>query len=178
MDKKITASWNQVFDGIASQGNISHWGVWIRLLENTIESNREFEKPLSGASVYVAWMLMKSEYAFYRLRACRYVVGDFQNQDVFDKGYEWLLKSVATSMPPEIVEAARLGMLIRHILLHKGFPNLQDVPTDSGRGFNRQEITQVCHFMQNPGSYHEIKQRLDSVIQWIGNATPAFSAGF
>lgn len=168
----------QVFDALAASGNINHWWHWIVSLEDAVESSKDYLKPLTVAPLYVAWLLMISEYLCYRIRFYQYVVGDFQNQEAFDVPYKRLIASLPAHIPPEIADDIRLAIRIRHTIIHKGFPNPHDVPVERDPDFNRDEVMGVKALIIKPSNFSHLKQRLHAAITWIGTNTPDFEAGF
>jgi len=173
-------STDQLLDGFAALGNRTHWESWIALLEDRIEADGEPEKPLADAVSYVAWLLFASEYIFYSLRWHEYVLGDQKDGDVFDWQYARLLRAASARMPSDVTESATLAVRIRHVLVHKGFPNPQEAPTTNparSLEFSEDDVWDVRNTISRPANYPAIKARFDSVRAWLSSNTPGVKFG-
>jgi len=178
MCKKINATHAQALDGVSSLGNLNHWGGWRAALEEAIESKREQEKPLTCAASYVAWLLLSSEHIAYRLRWFLYARCDLQKPRVFDYCYQTLLNECQKAMPVDVYEYAKFAVKVRHILIHKGFPNLQKAPMARWGGADSEaEFRQIRETIKNPGNYRLIKDRFDAVHSWLITDTTSVKFG-
>ena len=170
----------QFLDGIASLGNGAHWESWLALLERRINADREPEKTLSDAACYAAWLLLASEHVCYALRWHVYVLGDRNDGGVFDMPYAQLLRTASDRMPSDVAESATLAVRIRHVMVHKGFPNPQEAPTTNpnrAREFSERDVWEVTNTIRQPANYFAIKSRLDSVRDWLSTNTPDVEFG-
>ena len=171
----------QQFKGVtASLGNENHWSWWIAGLETRIATDKEHARPLSEAGTYVAWLLLSSEFIFYRLRLYLYAVGGMQDGGVFNDRYSELLDAVAERMPADIAGDTAFAVRVRHIMVHKGFPNPQEAPTKAAGGhgkFGEEEVWRVRDEIKAPSNYSSIKARFDGVQRWVSENTPGFQVG-
>tara|TARA_R110002073_G_scaffold36865_7_gene107209 strand:+ start:42 stop:578 length:537 start_codon:yes stop_codon:yes gene_type:complete len=172
MCKKTRTTPEQALDGVAALGNANHWTSWLNHLEERMNTESESKKPLSDAATYVAWLLLSSEHVFYSLRWFLYVDSGLQNGAVFNNQYKPLLSAVTPRMPPKVAADAVFAVRVRHILVHKGFPNPQNAPTRRGGEFSEEDVWEVRGKIASPSNYQEIKGRLDSVLRWIAQNTP------
>ena len=107
-----------------------------------------------------------------------YVIGDLCDGSIFDASYEVLLTSAAAQMPPAIAADVELAVRIRHILVHKGFPNPHAVPTQRrSRVFTEAEVWKVTRMISHSGAYSAIKPRFDAVRRWLADNTPNVQFG-
>lgn len=178
MCKKIESSPNQRFDGIASLGNQSHWSGWLAFLETEIESRKEVDRPLTDAACYVSWLLLSAEYIVYRLRWHFYADGSFEDAQIFDEPYSKLLDMCTEVMPTDIRQHVQFAVNVRHIFVHKGFPNPQEEPTKRGRKvFSEADVRAVRNQIENPANYGKVKSKFQAVRLWLKEATPNITFG-
>ncbi|MCK4581492.1 MAG: hypothetical protein KAU10_09070 [Dehalococcoidia bacterium] len=176
---KIETSSNQRSDALASLGNQSYWSGWLAFLEMEIESRKEVDGSLADAACYVSWLLLSAEYIVYRLRWYFYVVGDFKEAQVFDEQYGPLLNRCTEAMPTEIREHAKFAVRVRHIFVHKGFPNPQEEPAKrSGPFFSGEtDVRKIRDQIENPANYEKVKLKFHAVHSWLNKHTPNFTFG-
>jgi len=166
------------FETMAAVGNCNHWGHWIRSLEAMIECHNEHRQALTLAPCYVSWLLMKSEFVFYLMRLHLYANSKLEDDVVFDANYKALIKGITPSAPSHVLEDIQLALQIRHLLIHKGFPNPHEAPLANGRAFGRKDFADVRSLIISPRNYSKIKARLDTASRWLDSNTSAFSTGF
>ena len=182
MCKKIETSLNQRSDAIASQRNQSYWNGWLASLEMEIESRKEVDRPLTDAACYVSWLLLSAEYIVYRLRWYFYVAGSFENAQIFNEPYGTLL-DMCKVMPTEIREHVQFAVTVRHIFVHKGFPNPQAEPTRrtrklcSGEVFSKADVREIRDQIENPATYEKVKLKFHAVHSWLNKHTPDITFG-
>lgn len=170
----------QFKDGAASLGNENHWSWWIVHLEKKITADNEHAQALSKAGTYVAWLLLSSEFIFYTLRWHLYAVSGMQDGGVFNDTYSKLLDAVADEMPADVAEDATFAVQVRHIMVHKGFPNPQEAPAKAGGAsgkFGEREVWKVRDEIKSPANFSSIKARFDRVQHWISKNTPGVEFG-
>ncbi|MCK4394748.1 hypothetical protein KAX17_17760 [Candidatus Bipolaricaulota bacterium] len=179
---KIETSSNQRSDALASLGNQSYWSGWLAFLEMEIESRKEVDGSLADAACYVSWLLLSAEYIFYRLRWYFYVAGNFEDEQIFDDSYNKLFDKCAKVMPTDIREHVQFAVKVRHIFVHKGFPNPQEAPTKRinevcGEVFCEADIRKIRNQIENPANYEKVKSKFQAVRSWLKKATPDITFG-
>ena len=179
MRKKIETSPNQRSDALASLGNQSYWSGWLSSLEMEIENRREVDGSLADAACYVSWLLLSAEYIVYRLRWYFYVVGDFKETQVFNYGYTRLLNKCIEAMPTEIQEQAKFAVRVRHIFVHKGFPNPQEEPAKRSDDFfsGETDVKETLDQIVDLANYEKVKLQFHAVHSWLKEHTPNFTFG-
>lgn len=171
---------DELRDGFASLGNAPHWGGWIAQLESRIEAEAEAKKVLADAVSYVAWLLLSSERIFYSLRWYLYSHSGLKDGSVFDWPYSRLIKEASAFMPADVQECTEFSVGVRHIFIHKGFPNPQEAPTKNramSKGFSESEIWAIRNEIRQPANFSIIKARFDLVQGWMSKSTPNVEFG-
>ncbi len=163
------------WDGAKALGNDDHWGCWIKQLEEQVA--KENHRHLSDAGVFVAWLLMSSEYIAQRLRFSYFANDSFSDQMVFDLPYAKLEERAASVMPTDVLDALRFVLTARHIIVHKGFPNLQAAPAERSLPAGFPDIRQVLEDIREPRNFQRIRAKCDMVHQWITENTPPVRFG-
>ena len=144
-------------------------------LKRGLKKGGETELPLTKAASYVVWLLFSSECIAYHLRKYLYIDSRFQKADVFDDGYDNLLNECRKEMPTDVFGDAEFAVKIRHIFVHKGFPNPHKSPASNNRGgFKETEVWEIRNTIKAPNNYHPIKSRFDAVYSWLGQNEPPF----
>lgn len=177
MTRDIPATMPQAMEGISSLGNLNHWGWWVATLESQIAERSEEKRPLADAPNYVAWLLMSAEHLAYRLRWHFYADGSFGEGIVFDEAYAALLLRCKVIMPPGVHDAASFAISVRHVLVHKGFPNPHLAPMQRNGGKDAAAFLDVRDAMLMPSNYPVIRAKFQSVHQWLNGASPSVSFG-
>ena len=144
-------------------GNSNHLGGFLQDYERGIDQNNEIEKPLTKAPNYFAWINVASEQVFYRIRELIYV--NTEDDQVFDASYKSLLDHVIESyrLTVEQIDAILLFAKIRHLLVHKGFPNPHTAPSENSRSiakghpFAVEDVNALAERLETPSCYIELK---------------------
>jgi hypothetical protein len=173
-NRHIASSASQAWDGIASLGNLNHWGCWVAGLEAQIAERSEDKRALDGAPNYVAWLLMSAEHLTYRLRWHFYADGCFGDGKVFDARYSDLLERCGAVMNEPVLSDAEFVINVRHVIVHKGFPNPQAAPMqreDAG------VFLMVRDVIKEPRNYEAVRARFRAVHDWLRQVTPSVTFG-
>jgi hypothetical protein len=178
MRKKIGTSLNQRSDAIASLGNQSHWSSWLASLEMEIESRKEVDRPLTDAACYVSWLLLSAEYIVYRLRWHFYVESSFKYARIFDDSYGKLLAKCKV-MPTEIRKHMQFAVKVRHIFVHKGFPNPQEEPAKRSDDLfsGEADVREIRDQIENPANYEKVKLKFHAAHSWLNKHTSNITFG-
>lgn len=177
MERRIDATPRQKWDAIAASGNMNHWGNWIHALEERLRTQPP--RYLSEAEDYVSWLLMSPEYTVYLLRWILFVKSNFIDQDVFDASYSNLLTRIPADAPAIVQEHLRFAVTVRHILIHKGFPNQHEVPSNRESTAGKADfIAQVREVILKPESFLMLKERFTVVAKWLSGQCSGVSFGF
>ncbi len=146
-------------------GNSNHLGGFLGNYENGIKEKGEVEKPLTQAPNYFAWISTASEQVFYRIREMIYV--NTEDHTVFDASYKSLLDHVFEThhLTDDQRESILLFAKIRHLMVHKGFPNPHTAPSQNSRNiakghpFTADEVASLAERLQSPKCYPELYEQ-------------------
>jgi hypothetical protein len=144
-------------------GNSNHLGGFLQDYETAIDQNGEVKKPLTKAPNYFAWINAASGQVFYRIREMIYI--NTEDHAVFDAPYKSLLNHVLEryELTEEQIEAILLFAKIRHLLVHKGFPNPHIAPSENereiakDRSFDGSEVQSLAERLHSPACYTELR---------------------
>lgn len=164
-----------ISDSLSVFGNSNHLVGFLASYEEKIVENAEAEKPLSKAPNYYAWIHIASEQVFYRIKEMIYV--NEENESSFDMPYKSLLNRLLSNYEPskEQIEAIILFAKIRHLLVHKGFPNPHVCPSSNNRDiangypFNAPQVNELAHYLQSPDCYPELKEKFTIAVNAISS---------
>jgi len=156
-------------------GNSNHLGHFLTYYETKIEEYGETEKDLTYAPNYFAWVYFASEQVFYRVKEM--VCWNEQNEKTFDWTYKTLLDHLFSTYTPDVKEREALLLFakIRHILVHKGFPNPHVTPSNNkreiakGHIFEVSEIIQLTSSLSSPKFYPSLRKKFSLAITAISS---------
>lgn len=156
-------------------GNSNYLRCFLHDYECKIEEDKEFDKPLFKALNYFSWINIASAQVFYRIREMIYV--NTENEKVFDDSYKALLNYVIKEckLSDDDLDAIILFAKIRHLLVHKGFPNPHIAPTNkeleiaTGRKFTAKEVNELASFLQKPSNYKFLQSKYEMAMKAIGS---------
>jgi len=162
---------NQRNDALSVFGNTNYLDGFIYHLEAQIELREEFKRPLNEAPNYYAWLSMTSERIFYRIREVHF--SKYKDNEVFDHQYKKLLDSLFNDIDfhREQKESIILFAKIRHILVHKGFPNPHIVPAGNLRPITKgvvltpEETKEVCEYLFNTSNFNTLKAKYTAITK-------------
>lgn len=138
------------------------------------------ERPLTDCPNYFAWLFASSEYVYYMVREVLYV--NHEDHEVFDAPYKTILdrlfanSNFGNKQKEDILFFAK----IRHLMIHKGFPNPNLAPTMQARAlasgivFDNQEVWRVTHLVRDPKNFSQLKATLTSVIADLSSVQKEF----
>lgn len=160
-------------DTVAAIGNSSHIGEYIRYFEKQIEERNELSRPLSDCPNYFAWLATSSEYVCYRIRELIYF--NKNDHEAFDWSYKHLLDTLSEfNMPEDAMKNIFLFVKIRHLLVHKGFPNPHAEPTKNCRPiansapYDSDDVWKICERLRDPKSFSLLKKEFSSAMTDLG----------
>jgi len=165
-------------------GNSNHLGGFLGHYENGIKANQETEKPLTQAPNYFAWISTASEQVFYRIREMIYV--NTEEHGVFDQPYTFLLDYIFENHDPteEQTESILLFAKIRHLIVHKGFPNPHTAPSENsrniakGRAFTSEDVEALAEQLHSPKCYPNLYAKHRIAIKAIDSFEKEFIHDF
>lgn len=171
-------------ESLSGFGNSNHWGVFLSSYEKGIEENNEVDMPLAQAPNYFAWINIACEQVFYRIREMIYV--NEENYDVFDWPYICLVDHIFDNYEPtdEQKESILLFAKIRHLIVHKGFPNPYTIPSENSRKiakehlFTPDDVRLLAERLQSPKYYHELREQYRMIMEAIGLYENNFAHNF
>ncbi|WFP49786.1 hypothetical protein PL263_17000 [Methylomonas sp. EFPC3] len=150
-------------DTLAVTGNIHHLSGYISYFEHQVEARRECDNILTECPNYFAWLYISSESIYYKIKELIY----FNEKDhtVFDKPYSELLNLLFSSfaLSNEGKKRVLIFSKIRHLLVHKGFPNPHFTPSNTPRRlasdipFDLDDVWNVCEKLRDPKVYFDLK---------------------
>lgn len=160
-----------VHDTLATLGNSNIIGGYLKHYEDEITRRHETTQPLACAPNYYAWLCVASEYVLYSVRQIIFLKSKADESEVFDMAYARLLdrlKEVA-EVPSETQADILLFLKIRHIVVHKGFPNLHDVPSNSTRAlakgvaFTYEDVREIRSRVMRPDEFPSLREQFKRV---------------
>ncbi len=169
---------------IATTSNSNFVGNFLAYFENQIEDNQEPEKSLSETPNYFAWLGIVSEYITYLIRAMIYI--NHEDSDAFDYPYKKLLDTLLSNkkLSEEQKEYLILFAEIRHIMVHKGFPNPHKKPSNNERLITKgytlkaERVSEIADLISKPKSYTELRKKSDASIKAILSVTNELNHDF
>lgn len=114
-----------------------------------------------------------SEQVFYRIKEMIYLVE--QDEKAFDQTYKWLIDHLISnySLSGEQLDEILLFAKIRHILVHKGFPNPHVTPSQNKREiakgylFDASEVKELVHSLCSPKFYPSLRKKFSLAMRTI-----------
>ena len=165
---------SEATDLLGAIGNKNHTAAFLGHYSSEIDRNSERDKELHDAPNYYAWLCVASEHILYSARL--YIYRVTTDQAVFDYTYKKTLDWFSDNSHPlssGAFDELVLFTKIRHILVHKGFPNPHEFPANNGRHitkgivFTSDDVKTTTNDISNP-SYHvvlaEAFERLQSEL--------------
>lgn len=157
-------------DTLAVFGNSNYIGGYITYFEEQIVIRNETQRYLEDCPNYYAWLLLASEHVYYRIRELLYFNRD--NEEAFDDTYRKLMDALLTdhSLSKKDREDILLFARIRHLLVHKGFPNPHRAPAQknrllaSGIGYSEDDVTLVCERIRRPAEFTVLRQSFHAAM--------------
>jgi hypothetical protein len=171
-------------ESLSVSGNANHLGGFLQDYEDAIDLNGEIDKPLTKAPHYFAWINTASEQVFYRIRELIYI--NSEDHSVFDAPYKSLLDYVIENgrLSEAQIEVILLFAKIRHLLVHKGFPNPHLAPSEKsreiakGKPFTACEVSSLAERLQSPACYVQLRDQHRAAMQAIESCETEFTHDF
>lgn len=162
-------------DTLAVFGNDNHVPNFISQFEREIEVRNEPTKVLADAPNYFAWLCLTSEYAYYMVKRMLFLRKDGGDSTVFNLPYKTLLDRLfeVAAVSVELRDDILLFARIRHLIVHKGFPNPHDEPAADERElaggvvYSKRDVWEVCKRLRSPSTYPDLKSAFVRVRQGI-----------
>ncbi|MFA7369347.1 MAG: hypothetical protein WC334_06860 [Kiritimatiellales bacterium] len=153
----------------AVTGNSNHIPSYLDYFESNIEQGR----CLIDSPNYYAWLCIASERVLYRLREM--IFFNEKDPEIFDCNYRPLIDRAFSnySFDAKDKESILLFAKIRHIIVHKGFPNPHEIPSSNERSiangttFGKAEVWELVRFLRSPANFHDLKEKYDKAIRSI-----------
>lgn len=164
-------------DTFAVDGNTSILFPFLKHLEAQIAERNETERHLAECPNYYAWLSLSSNLMYYRIRELFY----FNDKDatVFDWDYKKLIDTLFSRYGNHIsAEAKDLIVrfaMIRHLMIHKGFPTYHKVPAGNTKSisegilFTAEEVNDLCNSLQSPKGYPDLRASFYTAIRAIAS---------
>lgn len=173
-----------ITESLSVSGNANFLGGFLIDYESSIEKNQETEKPLSKAPNYFAWLNIASEQVFYRIREMIYI--NTERHEVFDSSYKSLLDHILDNHKPapDQWESILLFAKIRHLMVHKGFPNPHAAPSENSRDiaknypFTPDEVKSLAEYLQSPKCYPTLHEQHQNALRAIDSFEKEFVHDF
>jgi len=162
-------------ESLAVCGNSNHLRGFLACYEAKIEENSESEKRLPDAPHYFAWIHFASEQVFYRIKEMIYLIE--QDEKAFDRPYKSLLNYLILKhdLSSEQQDVILLFAKIRHLLVHKGFPNPHITPFQNkreiakGHFFDTSEVKELVHLLCSPKFYPSLRKKFLLAMEAISS---------
>lgn len=149
-------------ESLATLGNSNHLDGFLNEYKAAVLSNNEMDKPFTMAPNYYAWLSTASEQVFYRIREMIFV--NTGNIEVFDKPYRYLLDHIIDNqnLIKNQVNTIVFFAKIRHLMVHKGFPNPHESPSNNNREiakgykFTEEEVFELAKRLYLPKEFNNL----------------------
>ncbi len=132
-----------VGDLLASLGNENIIGHTLAYLELRAREECEQRKSLADAPNYVAWLWISAEEVFNEMRRWCFSMSKLTDGSVFDHSYQDLVdlvfRHLETANTLSVIDLETLRssvefvLIARHVIVHKGFPNVYSAPSKKAR---------------------------------------------
>lgn len=163
-----------VIELLTSIGNETHLTSYISYFESQIEKNEEYNRLLTQSPNYYVWLYLTSDFIFYSIRQLLYWNNN-KDEKFFDETYKKLLDQLfeQCQFEDKTKECIILFAQIRHLLVHKGFPNLHSAPIKNSRplakgiNFDEAEIFRVSEKIKSPQEYKALKNSYKLALESI-----------
>jgi len=154
----------EAFEALGAWGNSNHYLNYLNKFEHEIKSNKEYNKPLSDAANYFAWLLVAPMFIIHRIRELLFL--DTKDIKIFDCSFKDLLDNFNNNYNPdkEGFNCIMKFIKIRHLLIHKGFRNPHIKPSTNktiiadGYPFKAKEVIELGNEIANPNNYDKLLQ--------------------
>jgi len=169
---------------IATTSNTDFARNFIAYFEGKIEENKENEKYLSDAPNYYAWLRLSSEYVTQLIKEMIYI--NNRAPEAYDYSYMKLLDTLISdgNLDEEQKENIILFAEIRHVMVHKGFPNPHATPSNNekpiikGYVLTNSRVKDVAYLIREPSSYFGLKNKFTSAINAVLSVTEELDHDF
>ena len=168
---------SQATDLLSAIGNKNHTAAFLDHYSSEIERNSEQDKGLHDAPNYYAWLSVTSEHILYSARM--YIYRVTTNQAVFDYTYKETLDWFHGNSHPlssNAFDNLVLFTKIRHILVHKGFPNTHEIPANNtrpitkGYSFASNDVKNTTNDISNPSYYRVLSEAFKNLCDEMTQA--------
>ena len=150
-----------------SKINADFWSSWIDQLRCKIEDSQEPKKDLKDAPHFVSWVLLSCEYLSSQLKSMTFINSGLYDSKSLDEGYVDTIKHYKEKMDSNTFAAMRFTIGCRHVIIHKGFPNMHRQTLLKKRGFTNDELYAILEVITNPSRFEEILQRFQVLERWV-----------
>jgi hypothetical protein len=173
-------------DTLAVLGNRNHLLGFIKHYEEQIEIRKEITRPLTDAPNYYAWLCVTSEFAYYAVKQLVFLRSKASDSAVFEDGYKKVLDTLwcIPEVTPQTKDDVLLFAKIRHLLVHKGFPNPHDAPTSKTREltandrYDAADVWDVCRRVRSPGEFSTLKPAFTRLLRDLAALQGAVELSF
>jgi hypothetical protein len=153
----------------AVDGNSNHISSYL----DYFESNMEQGRCLIDSPNYYAWLCIASERVLYRLREM--IFFDEKDPEIFNLEYKKLIDRAFFnySFDAKEKDSILLFVKIRHIIVHKGFPNPHEIPSSKERSvanditFGKAEVWELVRYLRFPENFRDLREKYDKAIRSI-----------
>ncbi len=170
------------YEDLKSAGNIAHVENYIAHYADAIDKDDELRKVEQGylydAANYYAWLNATSEHVQYLARV--YIFRKNSNPKTFDFNYkttvDFLQSKCVADIGQESINKIVTFLKIRHILVHKGFPNPHSEPSSNNRPivggqiFTLEDVRDVSQRISHAVDFQCLKNDFDDVKESLSNS--------
>ena len=173
-------------EALAGLGNSSHLYGYIMEYEKRIDAEKETAKSLAECPNYYAWVTVASEFVYYTVKETLFLGGNATNVDIYELGYADLLNRIFADpkMTPALKDDLLLFARIRHLIVHKGFPNPHQAPSRAERTLAKGEVYdfasvwEVARRLRGPSGFPSLKDAFRRVQSGLREIRGPFSKSF
>jgi hypothetical protein len=179
-----------VTETLASLGNSDYIGCYITYYADQIIRNEENAKCLIKAPNYYAWLSAASEYIYYKIRVFHFFKHDAP--EFFEESYYKITNKLIAEnkLSNDQKDAIYLFAKIRHLIVHKGFPNTHEEPAKSTKHpisheqpFDADEVQKLCKQIELPSEFTNLQEKfklaINAILTLQANISPKdYSNGF
>lgn len=186
--EEIRASGKQIKDVLASLGNLNIWGNHLKYFVQKVKELNEVDKFISEAPNYFAWINLASEYIAWYIRGYCFFNSQLNNDIVFDENYKALIDRFSefpqVKKSETVLDNSIYFIKVRHIIVHKGFPNPHKIPSRASRpiskgvSFGEDDVWLVRNEIMEPKHFPIIYSKFESIIRWLQKNQKDMQIGF
>jgi hypothetical protein len=161
------------------------WG-YLSVYEKAVAAGNETTKGIAQAPNYYAWLATASEYVYSQVKETLFLMGGATEPALFDADYKRVLNRIFADpkMTPALRDDILLFARIRHLVVHKGFPNTLTAPANAERElaagvvYDFQAVKETAERVGVPAEFPALKEAFRRVLGGLRSVRGPIEIGF